>query len=148
MKYLSQPSRKSLNQMSGVYRSSTYIYTVCNGLLKCSAVASDTPRIVVPNHGNLRLQILYEYRRTCWWTSWSLENISHGEPRLFMTSPVSVRAQVRSCMRIMSAGEVKFSLRAPLQPLPVPAECRSSFPMDFVSGFQSIRTRILVFCVR
>ena len=36
-------------------------YTVRNGLLHYSAVAGNTPRVVVPDHGDLRLRIMYEY---------------------------------------------------------------------------------------
>ena len=32
-----------------------------NGLLKYTAVAGDTPRVVVPEYGDLRLRIMYEY---------------------------------------------------------------------------------------
>ena len=61
MDYLSQPSRQSLKRLPPVYRSSTNRYTVHNGLLKYTAVASDTPRVVVPDHGDLLLSIMYEY---------------------------------------------------------------------------------------
>ena len=36
-------------------------YTVHNGLQKYSVVYGDTPRVVVPDHGDLRLRIMYEY---------------------------------------------------------------------------------------
>ena len=60
MENLLQPSRQSLKRLPPVYRSSTYRYTVHNGLLKYTAVAGDTPRVVVPDHGDLR-RIMYEY---------------------------------------------------------------------------------------
>ena len=62
MDHLSQPSRQSLKRLSPVYRSSTDRYTVYNGLLKYSAVDGGTPRVVVHDHGDLRLRITYEYR--------------------------------------------------------------------------------------
>ena len=37
------------------------IQKVRNGLLQYSAVAGDTPRVVVPKHSDLRLLIMYEY---------------------------------------------------------------------------------------
>ena len=61
MDHLSQPSRQSLKMLPPVYRSSTDRYTVHNGLLKYTAVAGDTPRVVVPDHGYLRLRIMFEY---------------------------------------------------------------------------------------
>ena len=57
--HLSQRFWKILNQLSALYISSTDRYTVCNDLLKYSAVAGNTPRVVVPSHGDLRLQIMY-----------------------------------------------------------------------------------------
>ena len=52
---------QSVKGFPPVYRSSTDRYTVQNGLLKYSAVAGDTPRVVVPDHGDLRLRIMDEY---------------------------------------------------------------------------------------
>ena len=52
MKHVSQTSRQSLKRLPPVYRSSTDRYTVHNGLLKYSAVAGDTPRVVVPDHSD------------------------------------------------------------------------------------------------
>ena len=48
MDHLSQPSRQSLKRLPPVYRPSMDRYTVHNGLLKYTAVAGDTPRVVVP----------------------------------------------------------------------------------------------------
>ena len=48
--------------MSHVYLSSTDKNEVHNDLLQYSAVAGDMPRIVEPNHGDLRFSIMYEYR--------------------------------------------------------------------------------------
>ena len=60
MDHLVNPSRKSLNDLSALYRSSSDRYTTRNGLLYYTAVAGDTHRVVVPAHNNLRLRILYE----------------------------------------------------------------------------------------
>ena len=61
MEHLSRPSRQSLKRLPPVYRPSTDRYTVHNDLLKYTAVAGDTPRVVVPDHGDLQLRIMYEY---------------------------------------------------------------------------------------
>ena len=61
MGHLSYSSGKSLKQLPSVYRSSTDRYIVRNGLLQYLAVAGVTPRVFVPDHGDLRLRIIYEY---------------------------------------------------------------------------------------
>ena len=61
MDHLLQPSRQSLKRFPPVYRSSTDRYTVHNGFLKYTAVAGDTPCVIVPDHGDLLLRIMYEY---------------------------------------------------------------------------------------
>ena len=50
----------------------------------------------------------------------------------FTGLPVSVGPQVHSFLRGLSAGEAQPSSRAPLQLLPVPAECWQSVSMNFV----------------
>ena len=60
MNHLSQPTRKSLYQPSAVYRSSSRRYTTC-GLLKYVAVVGDKTRVVVLNHVDLQLRIMYDY---------------------------------------------------------------------------------------
>ena len=76
--HLSQPSRQTLKMLPPVYRSFTDRYIVHNGLLKYTAVAGDTPRVVVPDHGDLRLRIMYEYHDAPTGGSWSREDISHS----------------------------------------------------------------------
>ena len=61
MDHLSHPSPQSLKGLYPVYQSSIDRYTINKGLLKYSAVDGDTPCVVVPDHGNLRLRIMYEY---------------------------------------------------------------------------------------
>ena len=61
MHHLLHESGKSLKQLSLVLQSSMNRYTVRNGLLQYSNVAGDTSRVVVPDHGDLRLRIMYEY---------------------------------------------------------------------------------------
>ena len=78
MEHLSQPSRQSLKRFFAVYRSSTDRYTVHNVLLKYSAVAGYTPRVVVPDHGDLRLSVMYEYHDAPTGGHRGREKISHS----------------------------------------------------------------------
>ena len=58
--HLVNPTRKSLKDLSALYRSSSDQYKLRNGLLYYIAVAGDTPRVVVRIHNHLRLSIMYE----------------------------------------------------------------------------------------
>ena len=58
--HLVNPTRKSLRYLSASYRSSSYRHTTHNGSLYYTAVAGDTPRVVVPAHNDLLLRIMYE----------------------------------------------------------------------------------------
>ena len=60
MDQLVPPSRISPKDLPALYRSPTDRYTKRNGLLYYTAVAGDTPRVVVPIIMILRLRILYE----------------------------------------------------------------------------------------
>ena len=136
MDHLSQPSLQSLQRLPPIYRSSTDRYTVQNGLLKYSAVAGDTPRVVVPDHGDLRLRTMDEYHDAS-------NGGRRGREKTYLTVSRDfywtcqyqfVRKYVRACevcQRVKSGP----SLRAPLQPLPIPAEFWESVSLDFVFGF-------------
>ena len=58
--YPLNPSRKYLKDLLALYRSSADRYTTCNGLLYYTAVAGDTPHVVVSTYNDSRLIILYE----------------------------------------------------------------------------------------
>ena len=60
MDHLVNPTRKSLKDLSALYRSSSDRYTTRNRLLYYTAVAGDTHRVVVRAHNYLRLRITYE----------------------------------------------------------------------------------------
>ena len=152
MHHLSHPSGKSLKQLSSVYRSSTDIYTVRNGLLQYSAVAGDTPRVVVPDHGDLRLRIMYEYHD-------APVGGHRGREKTYLTVSRdfywprqyhSVRKYIGAC-EVCQRAKSSPSLRAQLQPLPVPEECWDSVLIDLVFGFPADphkNTGILVFVER
>ena len=92
MDHLSHPSPQILKELHPLYRSSIDRYTVNNGLLKYLAVDGDTPRVVVPDHGDLRLLIMYEYHDAPAGGHRGRENISLCQSRLLLAPPVSVRA--------------------------------------------------------
>ena len=60
MYHLVHLSRQSLIGLPALCRSSSDQYTIRNGLLYYTAVAGDTPRVVVPTHNDLRLHTMYE----------------------------------------------------------------------------------------
>uniref|UniRef100_A0AAV1UHQ0 Integrase catalytic domain-containing protein n=1 Tax=Peronospora matthiolae TaxID=2874970 RepID=A0AAV1UHQ0_9STRA len=150
--HLSQPSRESLKRLSSAYRSASDRYTTRNGLLYYTAVSGDTPRVVIPDDTDLRLRIMFEYH-------YAPIGGHRGREKTYLTVSRDfywprqyqfVRKYVRAyevCQRVKSSP----SLRAPLQPLPVPAECWESISMDFVFGLPKDargNTGILVFVDR
>ena len=109
---------------------------VCNSLPQYSAVACDTPGVVVPDNGDLRLRIVYEYHD-------ALVGGHRGREKTYLTVKRDfywprqyqfVHKYVRAC-EVCQRVNSSPSLRAPVQPLPVPAECWESISMDFVFVF-------------
>ena len=146
MEYLLYPTRKSLKNLPAFYRSSSDRYTICNGLLYYTAVAGDTPRVVFPAHNDLRLRIMYECHD-------NPTGGHRGREKSYLTVSRGfdwphhnqfVRKYIRAC-EVCQREKPSPSSRAPLQPLPMPAECWQSVSMEFVFGFPMTNTRIMVF---
>ena len=152
MDHLKNPSSQSLKGLSKQYRSSVDRYTTRDGLLFYTAVSGDTPRVVVPTHNDLRLRIMYECHD-------APVSGHRGREKTYLTVSRDfywprqyqfVRKYVRAC-EVCQRVKPSPSSRAPLQPLPVPAECWQSVSMDFVFGFPEDvhkNTGILVFVDR
>ena len=122
--------------LPALYRSSADRYTTRNGLLYCTAVTGDTPRVVVPTHNDLRLRILYECHD-------ATPSGHRGREKTYLTVsrdfywPLQyqfMRKYIRDC-EVYQRVKLSPSSRAPLQPLPISAECWQSVSMDFVFGF-------------
>ena len=127
---------KSLKDLPALYRSSVDRYTVRNGLLYYTAVAGDTPRVVVPTHNDLRLRIMYEFHD-------APTSVHRGREKSYLMVSrdfywprqyQNVRKYIRTC-EVCQRVKSSPSSRAPLQPLPIPAERWQSVSMDFVFGF-------------
>ena len=151
MDYFKNPSPQAKKRLSAMYRSSTDRYIIRNGLLNYTAVAGDTPRVVVPTDG-LKLRIMYE--------SHDAPSCGHrGREKTYLTVRRNfywprqyefVRKYIRAC-EVCQRVKPSPSSRAPLQPLPVPADCWESVSMDFIFGFPEDKhknTGILVFVDR
>ncbi|CAI5703340.1 unnamed protein product [Peronospora effusa] len=136
MKYLKDPSTQAKKRLPAMYRSSLDRYTQRNGLLYYTAVNNDTPRVVVPPQHDLRLRIMFECHDAPISRHRGREKTSHTVSRDFYWPRQYnfVRKYVRAC-EVCQRVKPSPSLRAPLQPLPVPAECWESVSMDFVFGF-------------
>uniref|UniRef100_A0AAV1USR2 Integrase catalytic domain-containing protein n=1 Tax=Peronospora matthiolae TaxID=2874970 RepID=A0AAV1USR2_9STRA len=128
---------------------STTLYDDVRRAYAQDAVSGDTPRVVIPDDTDLRLRIMFEYRDAPIGGHRGRENtyltVSRDFywPRQYQFVRKCVRA-CEVCQRVKSSP----SLRAPLQPLPVPAECWESISMDFVFGLPKDarkNTGILVF---
>lgn len=91
----SGPSETAL-RLPRSYRASAHRYAYRDSLLYYRAVADDTFRVVVPEDGDLRLRILFEYHDAFGGVAIvGVKNISHAESRLLLASPIQVRCQVR-----------------------------------------------------
>ena len=135
MDHLVTPFRKYLKDLPALYQSSVDRYTTRNGLLYYTAVAGDTPRVVVPTHNDLHLRILYECHD-------APPSGHRGREKTYLTVSRDfycpclyqfVRKYIRVyevCQRVKPSP----SSRVPLQPLPIPAECWQSVSMEFVFG--------------
>uniref|UniRef100_A0AAV1U9Q4 Integrase zinc-binding domain-containing protein n=1 Tax=Peronospora matthiolae TaxID=2874970 RepID=A0AAV1U9Q4_9STRA len=121
-------------------------YTTRNGLLDYTDVSGDTPRVVIPDDTDLRLRIMFEYHD-------APIGGHRGREKTYLTVSRDfywprqyqfVRKYVRAC-EVCQRVKSSPSLRAPLQPLPVPAECWESISMDFVVGYPKTHAGIRVF---
>uniref|UniRef100_A0AAV1T3U5 Integrase catalytic domain-containing protein n=1 Tax=Peronospora matthiolae TaxID=2874970 RepID=A0AAV1T3U5_9STRA len=150
--HLSQPSRESLKRLSSAYRSASDRYTTRNDLMYYTAVTGDTPRVVIPDDNDLLLRIMFEYHDAPTGGHRGREKTYLTVSRDFYWSRryQFVRKYIRAC-EVCQRVKSSPSLRAPLQPLPVPAECWESISMDFVFGLPKDargNTGILVFVDR
>lgn len=151
-KYLSEPNDRTAKALSSVQRARLHRYKIKDGLLWYRALVDDDFAIVVPNNEDLRLRILFEYhdapasghrgrektyvslRRDFYW------------PRQYKF----VRKYVQAC-EVCQRTKASVGSQAPLQSLPVPADCWRSISMDFVFGLpkdKQGRDGVLVFVDR
>uniref|UniRef100_A0AAV1TMC1 Integrase catalytic domain-containing protein n=1 Tax=Peronospora matthiolae TaxID=2874970 RepID=A0AAV1TMC1_9STRA len=131
---------------------STTLYDDVRRAYAQDAVSGDTPRVVIPDDTDLRLRIMFEYHD-------APIGGHRGREKTYLTVSRDfywprqyqfVRKYVRAC-EVCQRVKSSPSLRAPLQPLPVPAECWESISMDFVFGLPKDargNTGILVFVDR
>ena len=92
-------------------------------MLNYTAVAGDTPRVVVPAHNDLRLRIMYECHHAPTGGHRGREKTYLKVSRDFYwpRQYQFVRKYIRTCEGFQRVKPIPSS-RAPLQPLPVPAE--------------------------
>uniref|UniRef100_A0AAV1UAL9 Integrase catalytic domain-containing protein n=1 Tax=Peronospora matthiolae TaxID=2874970 RepID=A0AAV1UAL9_9STRA len=128
---------------------STTLYDDVRRAYAQDAITSDKPRVVIPDDTDLRLRIMFEYHD-------APIGGHRGREKTYLTVSRDiywprqyqfVRKYVRAC-EVCQRVKSSPSLRAPLQPLPVPDECWESISMDFVFELpKDVRgnTGILVF---
>jgi hypothetical protein len=135
MEHLSEPTEKSLRALPPTYRSSIHRYAVEDGLLLYRAVTDDNYRVVVPNDHDLKLEIMFEYHDAPVSGHRGREKTYLALSRDFYWSNQYkyVRKYIRTC-EVCQRVKPSPASQAPLQPLPVPAECWQSVSMDFIFG--------------
>ncbi|POM67394.1 Pol protein, partial [Phytophthora palmivora] len=130
-------------------RAQLHRYELADGLLHYRVDHRDLPRVVVPNDEDLKYEILLEAHdaptsghlgrektyqmvsQTFWW------------PRMYKWVAHYVKT-CETCQRVKPSGHAS----APLQSLPVPADCWKSMSLDFVFADDKGNTGILVFVCR
>ena len=127
MNHLVTPSRKSLKDLPALYQSSADRYTTRNGLLYYTAVTGDTPRVVVLTHNDLLVRILYECldAPTSGHSDREKTYLTVSRDFYWPRQYQFVRKYIRAC-EVCQRLKPSPSSRAPLQPLPIPAECWQS----------------------
>jgi hypothetical protein len=136
IEYLSAPSESKLVRLSPHLRSRVRRYHLADGLLYYHVDSADAPRVVVPNDDDLRFRLIHEHH--------DAPAAGHlGREKTFLSLSRDfywphqyrwVRKWVRSCETCQRVKPAP-ALRAPLRPLPVPADVWDSVSLDFVFGF-------------
>ncbi|KAF1327765.1 reverse transcriptase, partial [Globisporangium splendens] len=139
-------------KLSSHLRARVHRYRLHEGVLLYSTNDDDAQRIVVPNDGDLKRQILFEYHDAPFAGHLSREKtyVSLARDFYWLKQYKWVRMCVRAC-GVCQRSKPAPSSQAPLHSLPVPSECWKAVPMDFVFGLppdNGRRTGVLVFVDR
>ncbi|POM73111.1 LOW QUALITY PROTEIN: Pol protein [Phytophthora palmivora] len=149
VQFLSHGKDAKADRLTPRQRAQLHRYELADGLLHYRVDPSDPPRVVVPNDEDLKCDILLERHdapigshlgrektyqmvsQTFWW------------PRMYKWVAHYVKT-CEICQRVKPSGHTS----APMQSLPVPADCWKSMSLNFVFGLPADdkgNTGILVF---
>ncbi|POM80020.1 Hypothetical protein PHPALM_2194, partial [Phytophthora palmivora] len=135
VQFLHDGKNVKVDRLSPRQRAQLHRYELAYGLLHYRVDLRDPPRVVVPNDEDLKYDILLEAHdapisghlgrektyqmvsQTFWW------------PRMYKWVAHYVKT-CETCQRVKPSGHAS----APLQSLPVPADCWKSMSLDFVFG--------------
>ncbi|POM65733.1 LOW QUALITY PROTEIN: Pol protein, partial [Phytophthora palmivora] len=128
VQFLSDGKDAKVDRLSPRQRAHLHRYALAEGLLHYRVEPGDPPRVVVPNDEDLKYDIILEATRMYKWVAHYVKTCE-------------------TCQRVKSSDHAS----APLQSLPVPADCWKSMSLDFVFGLPADdkgNTGILVFVCR
>ncbi|KAB5587418.1 reverse transcriptase [Ceratobasidium theobromae] len=132
VQFLSDGKDAKVDRLSPRQRAQLHRYELADGLLHYRVDPRDPPRVVVPNDEDLKYDILLE---------------AHDAPISGHLGREKTYQMVSQTFWVKPSGHAS----APLQSLPVPADCWKSMSLDFVFGLPADdkgNTGILVFVCR
>jgi len=133
-------------------KASLHRYTMTDGLLYYQLTPGDSPRVVIPASEDLKHKILYEYH-----DSHVAGHPGRDKTLVAVSAHFYWKKMFKWIKRYVATCEICQRVKpsqtgsAPLQSLPVPADCWQSVSLDFIFGLPKDtqnRTGILVFVCR
>ncbi|POM68988.1 LOW QUALITY PROTEIN: Putative retroelement [Phytophthora palmivora] len=150
VRFLPQRKNAKVDSLSPRQRAQLHRHVLADGLLHYRVDPRDPPRVVAPNDEDLKYDILLEAHDALVSGHLGREKPYQAVSQIFWWTRMHkwVAHYVKT---YMSEGEAFGHASAPLQSLPVPADCWKSMSLDFVFGLPADdkgNTRILAFVCR
>ncbi|POM58080.1 Putative retroelement [Phytophthora palmivora] len=152
VQFLSDGKDAKVDRLSPRQRAQLHRYELADGLLHYRVDPRDPPRVVFPNDEDLKNDILLEAHDVPLSglldreKTYQVASQTFWFPRMYKWVAHYVKT-CETCQRVKPSGHAS----APLQSLPVPADCWKSMSLDFVFGLPADdrgNTGILVFVCR
>ncbi|POM66329.1 Pol protein [Phytophthora palmivora] len=152
VQFLSDGKDAKVDRLSPRQRAQLHRYELADGLLHYRVDPRDPPRVVVPNDEDLKYDTLLEAHAAPISghlgreKTYQVVSQTFWVPRMYKWVAHYVKT-CETCQRVKPSGHAS----APLQSLPVPADCWKSMSLDFVFGLPADdrgNTGILVFVCR
>ncbi|POM71413.1 LOW QUALITY PROTEIN: Putative retroelement [Phytophthora palmivora] len=153
VQFLSDGKDAKVDRLSPRQRAQLHRYELADGLLHYRVDPGDPPRVVVPNDEDLKYDILLEVHDAPMSDHLGREKTYQTVSRTFWQTRLykSVARYVKSCETCQRVKPSPGHASAPLQCLPVSADCWKSMRLEFIFGLpagEKGNTGVLVFVCR